>query len=84
MTEPTRPDPAPPPADLDPLSFEQLMEALEAITARLAGADIGIEEAADLYEQAERLHAKAAERLAQVSERVARLSAGPGGLDADR
>ncbi len=57
------------------VSFEGLMDALEGITARLAQGDIGIEVAADLYEQAERLHAVAAERLAQVQERVVRLSA---------
>lgn len=60
-------------------SFEQLMDALEAITARLAQGDLGIEAAADLYEQAEHLHALASERLAQVQARVARLAPPPGG-----
>ena len=59
---------------LDALSFEQLMDALEDITGRLAQGDIGIEVAADLYEQAEQIHARAAARLAQVQDRVARLS----------
>lgn len=55
-------------------TFEQLMDALEATTARLAQGDLGIEQAADLYEQASRLHALASERLAQVQERVAKLA----------
>jgi len=36
------------------------MEALEALTDRLATGDLGIEQAADLYEQAEAIHARAA------------------------
>lgn len=58
-------------------SFEELMDALEALTARLAQGDLGIEQAADLYEQAERLHALASERLAKVQERVAGLARKP-------
>jgi exodeoxyribonuclease VII small subunit len=66
--------PLPGDGELDALSFEQLMDALEDITGRLAQGDIGIEMAADLYERAERIHALAAARLAQVQDRVARLS----------
>jgi len=51
-------------------TFEELMGELEAVTERLAAGDLGIEAAADLYEQAERLHALAAERLAVVQARV--------------
>lgn len=59
-------------ADED-LTFEQLVDALEALTERMASGDIGIEEAADLYERAQALHALAAERLARVQERIAGL-----------
>jgi exodeoxyribonuclease VII small subunit len=59
----------------DPRSFEQLMDELERVTERLAGGDLGIEAATDLYEQAERLHALASARLAQVQARVERLRA---------
>jgi exodeoxyribonuclease VII small subunit len=58
-------------------TFEQLMDALEAITARLASGELGIEAAADLYEQAEHLHSLASERLAQVQARVERLTPPP-------
>lgn len=54
-------------------TFEQLLAELEAVTDRLAGGDLGIEAAADLYERAERLHALASARLAQVQTRVDRL-----------
>ena len=59
--------------DLDRLTFEQLLAALEALTDRMAAGDIGIEEAAALYERAGRLHDAASARLATVQERVERL-----------
>jgi exodeoxyribonuclease VII small subunit len=59
-------------------TFEELMARLEEITERLAAGDLGIEAAADLYEQAERLHALAAERLAQVQARIEALTQTPG------
>lgn len=51
-------------------TFEELVAALEALTERMASGDIGIEAAADLYEQAQALHAQAADRLARVQQRV--------------
>jgi exodeoxyribonuclease VII small subunit len=57
-------------ADEAKFTYEQLVERLEAITRQMAAGDIGIEEAADLYEEAGRLHALAAERLAKVQERI--------------
>ena len=56
------------------MSYEQLVDALEQLTQRMADGDIGIEEAVELYEQAGRLHAMAAERLARVQERIERLA----------
>ena len=61
-------------AAADSMSYEQLVEALEQLTQRMADGDIGIEEAVELYEQAGRLHAMAAERLARVQERIERLA----------
>ena len=52
------------------MSYEQLVEALERVTNRLASGDLGIEDAADLYEEAGRLHALATERLEKVRERI--------------
>ena len=56
--------------------FEDLLAELEAVTDRLATGEIGIEEAADLYEHASRLHREAAERLDAVRARVERLRDG--------
>ncbi|HWW52797.1 MAG TPA: exodeoxyribonuclease VII small subunit [Acidimicrobiales bacterium] len=61
------------------LTYEQLIEALETLTARMAAGDIGIEEVADLYERAGRLHAEAAARLARVRERIEGMTAAESG-----
>jgi exodeoxyribonuclease VII small subunit len=63
------------PDDPTGMTFEQLVAALEGLTDRLASGQIGIEEAADLYEQAEALHALATERLAKVQARIEALGA---------
>ena len=56
--------------DYGAMSYEQLVDALERVTNRLASGDLGIEDAADLYEEAGRLHALATERLEKVRERI--------------
>ena len=57
----------------DELTFEQLLASLEQLTERMAAGDIGIEEAAALYERAGELHAAAAARLAAVQARIDKL-----------
>lgn len=69
---------APGDTELDEMTFEQLLAALEALTERMAAGDIGIEEAAALYERAGRLHAAATARLAAVEEKVERLRGAAG------
>ena len=61
------------------MTFEQLVAALEALTDQLASGQIGIEEAADLYEQAELLHGLATQRLAKVQARIEALGVRPTG-----
>ncbi len=56
--------------DLGALTFEQLVERLEAITRQMAAGDIGIEAVADLYEEAGRLHQEATDRLERVKRRI--------------
>lgn len=63
--------------DPERMSFEELVGALEGLTDRLASGQIGIEEAAELYEQAERLHALARQRLEQVQARIDSVSNRP-------
>jgi exodeoxyribonuclease VII small subunit len=58
----------------DGRTFEQIVEELEAVAEQLAGGQIGIEEAAELYERAQRLHALARHRLEAVQARVDRLT----------
>lgn len=62
-------------SELNGLTYEQLVAELEALTTRMAAGDVGIEEAADLYEEAGRLHDLAAARLASVQERIDKLRA---------
>ncbi|MEY2419806.1 MAG: hypothetical protein QOG90_2486 [Actinomycetota bacterium] len=59
------------------LTYEQIVEKLEAVTAQLASGTAGIEAAADLFEQAQALHAAASERLEQVRKRLEALSPEP-------
>jgi exodeoxyribonuclease VII small subunit len=63
---------------IETLTFEELLTALEFLTARLSSGDLGIEAAADLYEQAELLHQAAQERLDAVEARIGRLRPSPG------
>ncbi len=59
--------------DLGRLSFEELVERLEALAAELADGGLGIERAADAYERAQRLHAAATARLDAVVRRIEAL-----------
>lgn len=63
--------------DYDAMTFEQLLDALEQLTDRMASGQIGIEEAAELYEEAGRLHALATARLERVQARIDRLRGAP-------
>jgi exodeoxyribonuclease VII small subunit len=60
--------------DLDSLTYEQLLEALEGLTAQMADGTVGIERATELYERANALHERAAARLRAVEERISRLA----------
>ncbi len=56
------------------MSYEQLVEALERLTQRMADGQTGIEEAAELYERAKHLEALARERLERVQRRIDALT----------
>lgn len=60
--------------DVASMSYEQLVEALEGLTRRMADGQAGIEESAELYEQAKRLEALARERLERVQRRIDALA----------
>ncbi|HVE46210.1 MAG TPA: exodeoxyribonuclease VII small subunit [Acidimicrobiales bacterium] len=63
--------------DVSSMTYEQLVDALEQLTSRMADGDVGIEEAVDLYERAGHLHAQATERLARIQDRIERLAPAP-------
>jgi exodeoxyribonuclease VII small subunit len=71
----------PKPSDAEPtlasLTFEQLLEELEATIDRMASGSLGIEQVTDLYERAGELHAAATDRLAAIEDRIAKLTAAP-------
>jgi exodeoxyribonuclease VII small subunit len=58
----------------DDLTYEQIVEKLEALTGQLANGNAGIEAAADLFEQAQQLHGAASARLDQVRKRLDALA----------
>ncbi|MBA2608052.1 MAG: exodeoxyribonuclease VII small subunit [Actinobacteria bacterium] len=58
----------------DDLTYEQIVEKLESVTAQLSAGDAGIEAATDLFEEAQRLHAAASARLDQVRQRLDALT----------
>jgi exodeoxyribonuclease VII small subunit len=62
-------------SNLAALTFEQLLEQLEATIDRMASGALGIEEVTDLYERAGQLHAAASDRLASIEDRIAKLTA---------
>jgi exodeoxyribonuclease VII small subunit len=64
-------------SDFDGLTYEQLVDELEAVTVRMATGEIGIEEVADLYERAGRLYTEAQARLERVRQRIAALTEKP-------
>ena len=66
------------PEDLSGQSYEELLAALEDLTARISSGDVGIEEATSLYERAVIVHRAAAARLAAVEARIERLREEPG------
>lgn len=60
-------------SEFEALSFEELLEELERLTKQMAAGEIGIEEAAALYERAGAVHAAAVARLERVRARVEQL-----------
>lgn len=63
--------------DLDELSFEELLERLESLVAKLSSGEVGIEAAADLYEESGRVYSAAKGRLDAVQARIQDLRQDP-------
>ena len=60
-------------ADLSGMTFEEIVDELERTARAMESSDIGIEQAADLYERAGLLHRVATQRLASVRTRLDEL-----------
>ncbi|MHB1444949.1 MAG: exodeoxyribonuclease VII small subunit [Acidimicrobiales bacterium] len=65
--------------DRGDLSFEALLEKLESLVGQLSSGEVGIEAAADLYEQAGLVYAEAKGRLDAVQARIDALRVDPPG-----
>lgn len=61
------------------MSFEELVEELVGVTAKMDDGSIGIEVAADLYARASALHSAASLRLLGVQARLEELRGGVNG-----
>ena len=61
------------------MSFEELVEELVGVTAKMDDGSIGIEVAADLYARASALHTAASLRLLGVQARLEELRGGVNG-----
>lgn len=64
---------------VESMSFEELVEELLGVTAKMDDGSIGIELAADLYVRASALHAAASARLLGVQARLDELRGANGG-----
>ncbi len=61
--------------ELAAMRYEELVATLERLTRRMADNEVGIEEAADLYERARAIHRMASERLDAIRKRIDELEA---------
>ncbi len=64
--------------DIQAMTFEQAMEALEAITDRIESGEIGLERSLTEYERGMGLIARCREVLDRAEQRVTELSMPPG------
>ena len=65
-------------AELGAMSFEELLEHLEALVGQLSSGEVGIEADADIYEQAGWVYNEAKARLDAVQARIESLKDQPG------
>lgn len=61
------------------LTFEQAMERLEAVTAKLERGDTGLEEAMALFEEGTKLSRQCSAMLDKAEQKIIKLTKGPDG-----
>lgn len=65
--------------DVEALSFEEALRALEQIVRRLESGDVPLDESISLYAQGEALRKRCADRLQAAEARILKLTVDAGG-----
>ncbi|MEK7344033.1 MAG: exodeoxyribonuclease VII small subunit [Pseudomonadota bacterium] len=65
--------------DVEALSFEEALRALEQIVRRLESGDVPLDESISLYAQGEALRKRCADRLQAAEARIQKLTVDAGG-----
>ena len=65
--------------DIDQMSFEDALSALEAIVNKLERGDVPLDESIDLYSQGEKLRAACQKRLDSAQARIEKIVTGVNG-----
>ena len=66
-------------ADIEQMSFEQALRALEDIVGKLERGDVPLDQSIDLYERGEKLRAACQKRLDAAQARIEKIVTGPDG-----
>lgn len=72
-----------PHGDVAAMSFEQALEALEAIVASLEAGDVPLDRSIEIYERGEALKRHCAALLKAAEDRVEKVRLGPDGAPED-
>lgn len=67
------------PPDVEALSFEEALRALEQIVRRLESGDVPLDESISLYAKGEALRKRCADRLQAAEARIQKLTVDSGG-----
>jgi exodeoxyribonuclease VII small subunit len=70
---------APPPADIDAMSFEDALAELEGIVRRLEGGQVKLDDAIQSYERGAQLKRHCEKKLNEAQQRVDRIVIGADG-----
>ena len=65
--------------DVDQMSFEEAIKALETVVGQLERGDVPLEESIALYERGAALKARCEAKLKEAEEKVAKITLGEGG-----
>jgi exodeoxyribonuclease VII small subunit len=65
--------------DIDQMSFEQALKALEEIVTQLERGDVPLDQSIELYERGEKLRAACQNRLDSAQARIEKIVAGADG-----